>query len=65
MSLIFRNLVMIKTLSLNHRIYNLYTKFVKTIEICKQFFENIINESSNLQYVNYINNKSIGRINNN
>lgn len=65
MSLIFRNLVMIKTLNPNHRIYNLYTKFVKTIEICKQFFKNIINESSNLQYVNYINNKSIGRINNN
>ena len=35
-SLIFSNLVVIKTLSSNHRMYNLYTKFVKILEICKQ-----------------------------
>ena len=29
MSLIFSNLVVIKTLSSNHRMYNLYAKFVK------------------------------------
>ncbi len=29
MSLIFSNLVVFKTLSSNHRMYNLYTKFVK------------------------------------
>ena len=46
-SLIFRNLVVIKTLSLNHRMYNLYTKFVKILEICKQFSENLVNESGN------------------
>ena len=37
MSLIFSNLVVLKTLSSNHRMYNLYTKFVKILEICKQF----------------------------
>ena len=37
MSLIFSNLVVIKKLSSNHRMYNLYTKFVKILEICKQF----------------------------
>lgn len=35
-SLIFRNLVVSKTLSLNQRMYNLYTKFVKILEICKK-----------------------------
>ena len=34
-SLIFSNLVVLKTLSSNHRMYNLYTKFVKILEICK------------------------------
>ena len=48
MSLIFSNLVTIKTLSLNHRMYNVYTKFVKILEICKQFSENIVNESGNV-----------------
>jgi len=47
-SLIFSNLVVIKTLSPNHRMYNLYTKFVKILEICKQFSENIVNESGNV-----------------
>ena len=47
-SLIFNNLVEIKTLSSNHRMYNLYTKFVKTLEICKQFSENLVNESGNV-----------------
>lgn len=48
MSLIFSNLVVIKTLSSNHRMYNLYTKFVKKLEICKQFSENLVNESGNV-----------------
>lgn len=47
-SLIFSNLVVLKTLSSNHRMYNLYTKFVKILEICKQFSENLVNESSNV-----------------
>ena len=48
MSLIFSNLVVIKTLSSTHRMYNLYTKFVKILEICKQFSENLVNESGNV-----------------
>ena len=40
-SLIFSNLVVTKILSSNHRMYNLYTKFVKILEICKQFSENL------------------------
>ena len=48
MSLIFSNLVVIKTLSSNHRMYNLYAKFVKILEICKQFSENLVNESGNV-----------------
>ena len=41
----FSNLVAIKILSSNHRMYNLYTKFVKILERCKQFSENLVNES--------------------
>ena len=47
-SLIFNNLVVIKTLSSSHRMYNLYTKFVKTLEICKQLSEKLVNESGNV-----------------
>ena len=47
-SLIFSNLVMIKTLSSNQRMYNLYTKFIKILEICKKFSENLVNESGNV-----------------
>ena len=48
MSLVFSNLVVIKTLSSNHSMYNLYTKFFKILEICKQFSENLVNESGNV-----------------
>ena len=44
----FSNLVVIKTLSSNHRMYSLYTKFVKILEICKQFSENLVNEFGNV-----------------
>ena len=54
MSLIFSNLVVIKTLSSNHRMYNLYAKFVKILEICKQFSENLVNESANYGDKGYI-----------
>ena len=47
-SLIFSNLVVFKTLSSNHRMYNLYTKFVKILEICKQLSEKLTNESGNV-----------------
>ena len=60
-SLIFSNLVVFKTLSSNHRMNNLHAKFVKILEICKQFSENlystefedkakIIQPTSGLQY---------------
>ena len=49
-SLIFNNLVELKPLSLNHRMYNLYTKFVKIFGICKQFSENLVNESTALSF---------------
>ena len=48
MSLVFGNLVMFKTLSSNHRMHNLYTKFVRILEICKQFSENLVNEFRNV-----------------
>ena len=43
----FSNLMAIKTLSSNHRMYNLYTKFAKILEICKKYSENLVNESEN------------------
>ena len=48
MSLIFSNLVMNNTLSSIHRMYNLYTKFIKILEICKQFSVNLVNELGNV-----------------
>ena len=47
-SLIFSNSVVFKTLSSNHRMNNLYAKFVKILEMCKQFSENLVNESGNV-----------------
>lgn len=47
-SLIFRNLVVSKTLSLNQRMYNLYTKFVKILEICKKNSKNLVNSLGNI-----------------
>ena len=49
-SLIFSNLVVLKTLSSNHRMYNLYTKFVKILELHKLFSENLVNESGNVPH---------------
>ena len=49
-SLIFSNLVVFKTLSPNRRMYNLYTKFVKILEICKQLSEKLTNESGDVPH---------------
>ena len=46
--LIFINLVQSKSLSLNHRMHNLYTKFVRILEICKQFSHNLVNAEGNI-----------------
>ena len=48
MSLIFSNLVVIKTLSSTHRMYNLYTKFVKLLALCMQLSETLVTESGNV-----------------
>lgn len=47
-SMIFSNLVASKLLSSNHRMHNLYTKFVKILEICKQFSNKFVNEQGNI-----------------
>ncbi|MGM9705915.1 MAG: IS982 family transposase, partial [Prevotella sp.] len=47
-SLIFSNLVVTKLLNLNHRMHNLYTKFTKILEICKQFSNKFVNEKGNI-----------------
>ena len=47
-SLIFSNLVVSESLSSNHRMYNIYTKFDKILEICKQFSVNLVNERGNV-----------------
>ena len=44
----YTNLVVIRTVSSSHRMYNLYTKFVKILEICKQLSEKLTNESGNV-----------------
>ena len=49
-SLIFSKLVELKLLISNHRMYNLYTKFVKILEICKQFSNNLVNEQGNIPH---------------
>ena len=48
MSLVLVTLVMFKTLSSNHGMYNLYTKIVKILEVCKQFSENLVNAFGNV-----------------
>lgn len=39
---------MLKPLSFNHCMYNFYTKFVKILEICKQYSKNLVNEHGNI-----------------
>lgn len=63
-SLFFNNSVIIKTLSSDHYVYNLYTKFFKILEICKHFSDNPINESGNVPRIT-INGRSVtGRFSN-
>ena len=39
---------MTKKLSYHQYMYNLYTKFIKILEICKQFSQNLVNEAGNI-----------------
>ena len=41
-SLIFGNLVVAKLLNTNPRMHNLYTKFAKILEICKQLSDKLV-----------------------
>lgn len=41
----FTNLMIPSPLSIAHQMYNLYTKFVKILEICKQHTKNIIHSN--------------------
>ena len=47
-SLIFGNLVVAKLLNTNPRMHNLYTKFAKILEICKQLSDKLVNEKGNI-----------------
>lgn len=49
--LIYSNSVMTKSLSFNHCMYNFYTKFVKILEICKQYSKNLVNEHGNISRI--------------
>ena len=48
MSLIFSNLVVIKTLSSNHRMYNLMQNSSKYLRYASKFSENLVNDSGNV-----------------
>ena len=47
-SLIFSNLVVIKTLNSNHRMHNLYANFVRILEVCKQYSQDLVNDKGNM-----------------
>ena len=39
---------MARKLSYHQRMYNLYTKFIKILEVCKQFSQYLVNEAGNI-----------------
>ena len=47
-SLIFSNLVVLKSLNSNHHMHNLYANFVKILGVCKKFSANLVNELGNI-----------------
>ena len=46
-SLIYSNLVVIKSLNSNHRMHNLYANIVKILDVCKRFSTELVNELGN------------------
>ena len=46
--MIFSNLVVPNLLNTNHRMHNLYTKFVKILEICKELAKDLVNDHGNI-----------------
>ena len=47
-SLIFSNLVAIRTLNSNHRMHNLYANFVRILEVCKQYSQDLVNDKGDM-----------------
>lgn len=46
--MILSNLVVPNLLNSNHRMHNLFTKYVKILEICKKFSNNLVNDKGNI-----------------
>ena len=61
-SLIFSDLVAFRLLSSNRDRHNLYTKFVKTIEIYKQFSENLSTNMPTFLAVVWLYSRLLGRL---
>lgn len=47
-SLIFSNLVVVKTLNSNHCMHSLYANFVRILEVCKQYSLDLVNDKGNM-----------------
>ena len=47
-SLIYSNLVVIKSLNSNHRMHNLYANFVRILGVCKRFSKDLVNDKGNM-----------------
>ena len=62
MSLIFSDLVAFRLLSSNQDMHNLYTKFVKIIEIHKQFSENLSTNMPTFFAVVWLYSRLLGRL---
>ena len=60
--MVFSNLVVFRSLSLNQDMHNLYTKFVKNIEIYKQFSENLSMNMPTFLAVARLNSRFWGRL---
>ena len=61
-SLVFSNLVVFRLLSSNQDMHNLYTKFVKNIEIYKQFSENLSTNMPTFLAVARLYSRFLGRL---
>ena len=47
-SLIYSNLVVTKSLNSNHRMHNLCANFVRILEVCKRFSQDLVNDKGNI-----------------
>ena len=53
-SLICSNSVVIKTLNSNHRMHNLYANFVRILEVCKQYSQDLVNDKGNMPRCGFV-----------